>query len=293
MHAIVDNRVFLLGLDELYREAMKEHEGRELLRCALRTAEVLRIAPGHVPIEGYYGESADLTAYFRLLRALQHQPKSRSTEVSRLEEYQRLLAVTSSPIFGRRGARTLRAPAGRDPLSEAMRRTEQWSLVTLVPGAEQAARETDDFSLVGLAAFANDAVVLAALRESVVLYAELMLLGMPQEPTIEWRVDADLALQAARFVDAFNALFPIGRHLPAPVAENRKRFWDASDENGVVGRCTRLGADSSGTSHYHWAIRWGMGDQLMVEEFWRPEIWTTARYRDSLPFAAGRRAPRF
>jgi hypothetical protein len=292
MHAIVDNRVFLLGLDELYREAMKEHEVRELLRCAARTAEVLRIAPGHVPIEGYYGESAELTAYFRLLRVLQQQPKSRSSEVSRLKEYQRLLAVTSSPIFGRPVHEAYLLPVGRDPLSEAMRRTEQWSLATLVPGAEQAARETDDFSLVGLAACASDAVVLAALRESVVLYAEVMTLGIPKEPTIEWRVDADLALHAARFVDAFNALFPVGRHLPAPVPENRKRFWDAGDENTIVGRCTRLGTDATGTSHYHWAIRWGTGSQLMVEEFWRPEIWTTARYRESEPFAA-RRAPRF
>src|SRR6267154_4144391 len=145
MHAIVDNRVFLLGLDELYREAMKEHEVRELLRCATRTAEVLRIAPGHVPIEGYYGESAELTAYFRLLRALQHQPKSRSTEVSRLEEYQRLVAVSSSPIFGRAADETSLLPVGRDPLSEAMQ-TEQWSLATLVPGAQHAARDTDDFS---------------------------------------------------------------------------------------------------------------------------------------------------
>ncbi len=293
MHAIVDNRVFLLGLDELYREAMKEHEARELLRCATRTAEVLRIAPGHVPIEGYYGESMELTAYFRFLRALQSQPKSRAGEVRRLDEYQRLVDVTSSPIFGRPAHETYLLPVGRDPLSEAMRRTEEWSLATLVPGAQQSARETDDFSLVGLAAYASDAVVLAALRESVVLYAELMVLGMPKEPTIEWRVDADLALQAARFVDAFNALFPVGRHLPVPVPENRKRFWDASDENAIVGRCTRLGNDPSGTSHYHWAIRWGTGGQLMVEEFWRPEIWTTARYRESQPFATGRRAPRF
>jgi len=43
------------------------------------------------------------------------------------------------------------------------------------------------------------------------------------------------------------------------VPENRKLFWDASDENAIVGRCTRLGTDVSGTSHYHWAIRWETG----------------------------------
>ncbi len=292
MHVVVDNRVFLLGLDGLYREAMQEHEVRELLRCATRTAQVLGVQPLDVPIEGYYGDSPALTKYFRLVRALQCQPKHRAAELSRLDEYQRLVAVTSSPIFGRPVHEYL-LPVGRDQLSEAMLRTDQWSLATLVSGAHQAARETDDFSLVGLAAHAGDAVVLAALRESVVLYAEMVLLGIPAEPTIAWRVDAELARQAQRFVDAFNALFPVGRRLPAPVPENRKLFWDASDEDDVVGRCVRLGTDAGGTSHYHWAIRWGPGGQLMVDEFWRPEIWTTARYRESEPFAAGRRHSKF
>ena len=35
---IVNNRVFLLGLDELYREAIKRHERDELLRSARETA---------------------------------------------------------------------------------------------------------------------------------------------------------------------------------------------------------------------------------------------------------------
>lgn len=38
---IVDNRVFLLDLDELYRESMKTHERKELLRCAQESAQAL------------------------------------------------------------------------------------------------------------------------------------------------------------------------------------------------------------------------------------------------------------
>lgn len=68
---VVNNRVFLLGLDELYRESMKTHERHELLICARETADALSVAPADVPIEGYYTEDEDLTEYFRLVRALQ------------------------------------------------------------------------------------------------------------------------------------------------------------------------------------------------------------------------------
>lgn len=52
-HRIVDNRTFLLGLDYLYRNAMKRHECGELLRCARHVAAALRVAPAAVPVEGY------------------------------------------------------------------------------------------------------------------------------------------------------------------------------------------------------------------------------------------------
>ena len=37
---IVDDRVFLLGLDKFYRDAMKRHERGELLESARRVAQV-------------------------------------------------------------------------------------------------------------------------------------------------------------------------------------------------------------------------------------------------------------
>jgi hypothetical protein len=42
---VVNNRVFLLGLDELYREALKRHERVELLHCARETASAVSVAP--------------------------------------------------------------------------------------------------------------------------------------------------------------------------------------------------------------------------------------------------------
>ncbi len=54
---VVTNRVFLIGLDDLYRYAMKRHESDELLGCARSTAAVLDVGPADVPIEGCHTES--------------------------------------------------------------------------------------------------------------------------------------------------------------------------------------------------------------------------------------------
>jgi hypothetical protein len=98
---VVDNRVFLLGLDKLYRDAMQTHERTELRECARRVAEVPRAEPANVPIEGYYAEDAALTEYFRLMRALQDVSDTAAPSVAGLPAFERLKAVTSSPLFGR------------------------------------------------------------------------------------------------------------------------------------------------------------------------------------------------
>jgi hypothetical protein len=99
---VVDNRVFLLGLDKLYRDAMKQHERGELLNCARRVATALHVKPADVPVEGYYTEDEQLTEYFRLVRALQSKDESVRSVVDSLPEFQRLLEVTSAPLYGRR-----------------------------------------------------------------------------------------------------------------------------------------------------------------------------------------------
>jgi len=84
--------------------------------------------------------------------------------------------------------------------------------------------------------------VLAALRESVVLYAQVMLLGkVYQPPVFEWRVDEELARQANRFIHAFNALFSLGTRLPAATAENAAAFSGGFDVKKIMGRCVRVG----------------------------------------------------
>jgi hypothetical protein len=279
---LVDDRVFLLGLDSLYRNAIKKHERTELLTCAQRVATVLKVMPLDVPVEGYYNEHAELTVYFQLIRALQTVPMERVSEVQSLTEFHRLLDVTSSPIFGP-PFREFLLPKGNDPLSQALDAVKAeartaWTVPHLTAAAAKIARDTGDYSLVGLAARVADPVVLAALRESVVLYArDITGSILPARPTFVWRVNPELSAAAERFVNAFNALF--GRELPPPTAPFAHVFGSAFEESEIIGRCIRLGQERHEGPFYHWAIVNGPGAQLTVDEFWDEEIWTTTRYR--------------
>lgn len=286
---VVDNRVFLLGLDALYREAIRSHESVELLACARTVARVLKIRPAEVPVEGYYAEEESLTEYFRLLRALQAVDDSRVDEVTSLPAFRRLRQVVGAPLFGVPQEVGKLLPTGRDSLSLALLKTRpNWSVTTLTAEASLAAVATDDYSLVGLAARAKDPVVLAALRESVVLYAMNVVFGMAPRRVFVWQVDPDLANAARRFVEAFNHLFQ--EHLPAPGPEQVEQYWEAHDPTKVVGRCVSLGRDDHiPPQHYHWAICCNSAGQLNVQEFWSGTICTTATYRATLGF--GGRCP--
>lgn len=276
---VVDNRVFLLGLDDLYRDAMKQQERGELLLCARAAARALSVAPADVPVEGYYYEDAELTEYFRLVRALQGVSATRETELKNVAPYLRLKQVTRSPIFGPPNDGRYLLSLGEDVLSVALDRTfPDWSVESLTQVAYETAIESDDYSLVALAALARDSVVLAALRESVVLYAMLGGCALRSEPEYVWAVDPVVEERAIQFVRAFNHLF--SETLPQPSDENAESFWHAGQGASVRGRCVRLGFDplSVPTRQYHWAIDHDKEHKLIVKEFWDTEIWTTQRY---------------
>lgn len=281
---IVNNRVFLLGLDELYREAMKQHERTELLRCANDTAAALSVAPADVPIEGYYAEDEQLTEYFRLVRAIQRVSKHREPEVASLEGYTRLKSVTESPIFGPPNVGDYLLTVGEDSLSVALQNTfPEWNIENLTNTAYRCAFDSDEFSLVALAALSRDSIVLAALRESVVLYA--MAVGgsaMIRDPEYVWEVDDIIESRARRFVETFNDL--MGERLPQPDDTNAETFWRACNEWTIIGRCVRIGFDDAvrPINHYHWAIDRDARHELIVRDFWDTDIWTTQRYREKM-----------
>lgn len=280
----VDNRMFVIGLDELYRNAMKRFESETLLPCARTVTETLRVPPANVPVEGYYHETPALREYFLWMRRLQEVDESAEAQVGRLREFQLLWDVASSPLFGRAQRKGKLLPVGRDPLTQALLDTRpHWHLKELVKAAYEAAIRYDDVSLVGLAARCQDAVTLAATRESAVLYAEVVTLGREPEHTYLWRVDAALAEAANRFIATFNRFVP--GELPEAVAGNAEVFYKAYADNDVIGRCVRMGKTEDGSRHYHWAIATRRvspeGVDLLVDEFWSDEIWATEDYREA------------
>jgi hypothetical protein len=278
---VVDDRVLLLGLDMLYREAMKRFEVGELLPCARTVARELALQRVDVPVEGYYVESPELTEYFQLMRGLQEVDEEKTFVVEHLREFQLLWDVTSSPLFGRPQRPGTLLPVGRDPLSQALLSLDvsEWNPVKLMEHAYQAAREQDDFSLVGLAARTKDALVMAALRESVVLYAEFVAVGFVREPRYryEWRVDPELEQAANRFIETFNGFVPGA--LPMAGPGSAEEFYRAFEGNFIVGRCVRLGSKTPVGPYYHWAIRPEASGLLELDDFWDGETWTTERYR--------------
>lgn len=286
---IVDNRMFLLGLDELYRTSMKQFEVWSLLPCARELAQTLQIQQADVPVEGYYADSPELTEYFLLMRGLQQVREENEVRVKETEAFQLLWEVTSSLIYGRPQRKGKLFSVGRDPLTQALYDLiPDWNVPRLVEAAHAVAMQYDDFSLVGLAARARDAVVLAALRESVVLYAEVVSFGIHKEPTFnyEWRVDEALATAANRFIEAFNHLVSrMSRSLSLPAAEssNAERFYKAYTDNEIIGRCVRIGQTEDGSKSYHWAIFTrpvSSGTlELAVDDFWSNRLWTTEEYR--------------
>jgi hypothetical protein len=288
---VVDNRVFPLGLDQLYREAMKRHESTELLGCARVTAETLGVSPARVRIQGYYTETPQLTEYFRLMRTLQAVESRRAPTVDHLSHFRRLKQVCESGLFGPPHDQDKLLPSGNDPLALALEQNpipDSWSIADLTKRASAIAAQSTDFSLVALAALASDALVLAALRESVVLYATVYLEQGPP-PVIEryeyvWTVDETIAARARRFVSTFNELF--GERLPAPASSTASEFWDAHEPGEIAGRCVRIAENRtvSPSQHYHWAIA-RENREWVVREFWSPEVWTTERYRAQLSLA--------
>ncbi|MEM1209269.1 MAG: hypothetical protein AAGI54_08375 [Planctomycetota bacterium] len=274
---IVDNKVFLMGLDDLFREIMKKAERTELLPCARRVCEVLEIEKADVPVEGYYYEDAELTEYFLRMRALQAVERGRRAEVDHEAAFIRLNEVTSSALFGDASDGDKLLPQAIDPLAKALRQTpmNDWSLERLTAAASQIAEGTDDHSLVGLASLAKDPWVLAALRETVALYGAMLAGGAPDKIVYHWTVDPLIVDRSKRFIADCSALFDA--QIPEPCEENAETYWNACSLHEAVGRCISIGCDDTvrPNRYYHWAIH----SETEIHEFWKDELWTTQRYR--------------
>jgi hypothetical protein len=278
---VVDNRVFLLGLEELYRTGIKPHERKELLPAARAVASTFGIRVDDGPVEGYYAEDRWLQEYFHLRRALQTVDASGRPRVEGLPEFDRLLEVMSSPVFGKALDQGGLLPRGRDPLAAALLSTKTWTVSDLIDRAYKIAAEGDDYSLVAMACLAKDPVALIALRDSTVLNFQATTLGQPPIPIYVWNVEPEIVRRGEQFIATFNKLFT--EELPSATRENADLFGAAFFERAsFIGRCVRIGTTPD-KKHYHWAVFGDHDGKPQIHEFVSDELWTTERYRRKLP----------
>ncbi|MEZ6050702.1 MAG: hypothetical protein R3C02_04810 [Planctomycetaceae bacterium] len=146
---IVNNRVFLLGLDELYREASEQHERNELYSVPKTPLLLFRLLSRQMSPSKATTENEELTEYFRLVRALQRVPKHRESELDSLDEFARLKLVTESRIFGPSSRWQFLLPVGKRLLIRCT--DENFSRLEHRKPNERRIRvrlNSDDFSLI-------------------------------------------------------------------------------------------------------------------------------------------------
>ena len=279
---IVDNRIFLIGLDDLFRKKQSRFEIKTLLPIVEDVQKDLHIKIRNFPIEGYYNETEELRKYFTLMRNLQQEEKDREKEITNNEAFHKLLSYTGSSLFGT-SIRNNLLPVGKDPLAKALKILyPDWTIKSIVDRAYKYALKSDDYSLAGMASLIKDEVAITALRESTVLYSEMMVgaAWFPEPPKIvyEWVIDKELQKRANRFINEFNSL--TGLKLPNALPKNAEVFYHAYENINILYRCVRIGANEEGKKFYHWAID-KQGDNYFVKDFWDTKVWTTEMFRKS------------
>lgn len=284
---IVDDRSLVLGLDQMYRDEMKALESNELLECVREVVATLKTTPSQqIPVEGYYWESETLTEYFYGMRHLQGLPEDRRPEVDGLNSFQKLSKVASSRIYGEPVASEFLLPRSRTSLDrvlsalpESESLLKEVSVESIIQQGKEIAMQNQDGSFVGLALQTGDPVVVAACRESVVLYNDCVFIAAAPEPTYvyEWNVSPAMEKLTQQFVRHLEEA--TGIRLPTPGPETARSYSYAGDANEIQGRCVAL-AQHPTLGWYHWAIYYDRDlKRNETQAFWAKKLWTTKLYK--------------
>ncbi len=272
MPNVVDDRVFVLGLNELFRAEKQEYETAVLLPHAERLVAALRLPLLDVPVEGYYYQSEDLRRYFLLIRTLQNAEKQPMPDAAAETALERLRAVYSSPAMGRPCPDLLSLlPRTGSPLGDAMESlgdAASWNVERISRRAAECVTE-DDANLVAVAAVTGDPVLLCATRETMALEMALPRCAV-ERPAYEWAVSPPVAAVARRFIAALER--DTGITLPPAMESSAEIYWNWAQHSHLDGRCIAIGEIFG--DHYHWYIAHD-GEKWTVVDFWSKHLWTT------------------
>lgn len=277
MEIIVDNRLFVIGLCELYRQKMKEYEAAVLLPLAASACEKLNIQAADCEIEGYYSENDELIRFFKLIRSLQNTESLDVLPAVELEEIRLLRKALNSPAMGRRIESSKILPRTSSPFGQAMSDLSEWSIDGLSHMAKQMVTDTDS-GLIAVASATGDPVAIGVARESQALMADLEMAEV-DIPTYNWDVSSDVRLIAEKFISSLAET--TGILLPVPDAVSAEIYGQAAAEAEISGRCTLLGEQSGNPfPYYHWYID-SLDNRLVVKDFWSSHVWTTDALRST------------
>lgn len=271
MEIVVDDRTFVIGLCELFRQEMQSYEVASLLPLAETACEALDLPPAMVPVEGYYASSEALQRFFQLIRALQNaemREVSHSLGVNAIEQLRR---VYTSPAMGRVDESNRVLPRTSSPFGEALRILSDWSIDGLSRQTQQFVRN-DDAGLMAVAGVTGDPIAICVARESVALMADVELSEIDM-PHFTWGVSESVASVAARFV--FSLAETTGIMLPEPEANASQIYGQAARDAELMGRCILIGERFGNPyPYYHWYID-AQNEEFIVKDFWSDKVWTT------------------
>ncbi len=275
MEVVVDDRTFVVGLSELFRQKMKAYEVATLLPLAETACKALDLSPAMVPVEGYYSESDELERFFRLIRALQYAEMREVSPGSAANAIHQLREAFTSPAMGRVEESDRVLPRTSSAFGEALRILANWSINGLSRQAQQLVRD-DDAGLVAVAAATGDPIAMCVARESVAVIADVELAEV-ESPQFIWVASEHVVRVAGRFVTALAET--TGIMLPEPEATSSHLYGQAAKEAELVGRCILIGERSgSPYPNYHWYID-AQNGEFTVKDFWSSALWTTVYLR--------------
>ena len=279
MEIIVDNRLFIIGLTELFRSEMKVYEAGTLLPIAQAVCQALAVEPAQVPVEGYYYESEELTHFFKLVRALQRTPMPSAVPKPVLDGIHALRKALHSPAMGRVAESSNVLHLNSSPFTQALETTDQWVMQAIADASQKFVRD-DDAGLVAVACASGDPVAICATRETMAL-TEMVCMASPEEPEVPhfiWQVTAAVEDVAKRFVSALQEATAI--MLPPPAPEAAETYAMAARDAYLDGRCILVGQQPPSIGPlYHWYIDAWAGAPKVID-FWSNSMWTTEKLRD-------------
>jgi hypothetical protein len=275
MEIIVNDRTFVVGMCELFRQEMKVYEVSALLPLAETACKALQLRPAKVPIEGYYAESDELKQFFLLIRALQNTERRKTNSESDMTAIRRLKEVFTCPAMGRTEESDQILPRVSSPFGQALRQLADWSIDGLSRHAQQVVND-DDAGLVAVASVTGDPVAICAARESAALSSDIELAEV-DVPHFTWAVSDAVINVANKFIASLAKT--TGIKLPKADAASSHSYGQAAREAEIIGRCIFIGEQSGNPyPYYHWYIDM-QSQEPAVKDFWSSHIWTTDSLR--------------